>query len=135
MSWLVDTNIWSEVKKPQPNPRVLAWLVRHESRLRTSAIVIAELAAGIRCLPRSRRRAELDAWLEGMIDRMESNILRFDVRVALAWADLQARSFARPLSLRDSLIAAPALRHNLTIVTRNVRDFPAPLPTLDPFTS
>ncbi len=133
MSWLVDTNVWSEVRKPQPNPRVLAWLVRHESRLRTSAIVIAELAAGIRRLPRSRRRTELDIWLEGLIDKMESNILRFDVRVALAWADLQARSFARPLSLRDSLIAATALRHDLTIVTRNVRDFPPPLRTFNPF--
>ena len=74
-----------------------------------------------------RKRTELRAWLQNtLLPRFGDRVLRFDTRVALIWGQLVADTAKHPLALRDSFIAATALRHNLAMVTRNTADFQAP---------
>ena len=80
MSWLCDTDILSEPKKPRPALRVVEWLEAKESQLYTSAFNIAELAHGIKLLPAGRRRSGLQNALQEIIASMGERILRFDFR-------------------------------------------------------
>jgi len=119
--FLVDTNVLSE----QRDESVLEWRRIHESQIYTSAVCLGEISYGIALLAEGRKKRELSEWARGLVLRMGDNILRFDTRVALHWGQLLARldRLGRKMPLRDSLIAATALRHRLAIVTRNVEDF------------
>lgn len=123
MSFLVDTNVLSE----HHDTKVLAWKLRNQSQLYTSAVCIAELSYGFHRLPAGKKKTELQAWLRNVVVNLGDNILRFDTRVAGVWGELQARLEAAgsKMPARDSYIAATALRHNLTMSTRNVADFQA----------
>jgi predicted nucleic acid-binding protein len=124
--FLVDADILSESTRPRPHAGVLSWLERNEAQLYTSAVVIGEIATGIFRLARGKKRDGLERWLEReLLPRFEGSILRFDTRVALQWAEMLAdlEKRGRKMPLRDSLIAATALRHGLAIATRNVDDF------------
>ena len=127
MSWLVDTDVFSQPAKRQNDPRVVAWLKREHSACYTSSIVIAQLAYWIRCQT-GRRRQALQEWLSDLIRSLEGRIYGFNVSVAYTWADLrhQLRGAGKPMPVEDSYIAATALRHNLIIVTGNERDFQRP---------
>ena len=120
--YLLDTNIVSELRRVRPHGAVLAWL-KHVSDddLHLSAVTIGEIQAGIE-ITRERdqaRAAELEAWLEQVAQSY--NILNMDAQTFRAWARLMHR---KPDQLiEDAMIAATAAVHNLTIVTRNVRDF------------
>lgn len=125
MSYLVDTNILSELAKSKPDAQVVAWLREHETELYVTSITIGELRRGIERLPSGKRKAALQSWLTGLCKRMEGRILSFNTSTAHVGGQLVAawdKSGCVVPSL-DSQIAAIAHRHSLTIVTRNVTDF------------
>jgi predicted nucleic acid-binding protein len=120
---LVDANVLSEGTKPEPDPRVLDWLRRHERVIAVDPVIIGELRFGILLLPRGKRRARLQRWFDAGIARLLC--IPWDAPVGLRWAQLLAelRASGRSMPIKDSLIAATALVHGLTVVTRNRRDF------------
>jgi toxin FitB len=130
---LVDANVLSEATKPDPDPRVVEWLRHNERSLVVDPIVLGEVRFGILLLPRGARRAELERWFEQGVGRIQC--LAWDSAVGLRWAQLLAdlRRWGRPMSIKDSLIAATALAHDLALVTLNQRDFkPAQVKLVDP---
>lgn len=136
MSFLIDTNVFSELVKPKPDAKVVAWLREHESELYISVITIGELRRGIERLPNGRRKAQLQTWLQSLAERMRGRILSFNTSTAHIWGQLKAgwdRAGVTVPSL-DSQIAATAQRHKLVLVTRNTKDFKETgLKILDPF--
>lgn len=126
MSWLLDTNIISEVVKKEPNLKVLAWLSsKKEADLYLSTITIAEIQRGKDRLPPSRRKTSYDEFLMGLIQTYQKNILPIDIAVAQEWGFLMAtaESTGRKMSVADGFIAATAAAFSLQLVTRNVSDF------------
>lgn len=125
--FLLDTNVPSELTRPQPQPSVSQWLEDiNDEQLYFSVISLGEVLKGITVLPTSRRRTELQQWLDGTLRPWFGNrILPIDELVAERWGILagQCTLKGRPLKVADGLIAATALIHDLAIVTRNVRDF------------
>jgi toxin FitB len=130
---LVDANVLSEATKPDPDPRVVEWLQRNERSIAVDPIVLGEIRFGILLLARGARRAKLERWFEQGIGQVQC--LPWDSAVGLRWAQLLAdlRRGGRPMSIKDSLIAATALAHDLTLATLNQRDFkPARVRLVDP---
>jgi len=127
MSYLLDTCVLSELRKPAPDPNVTTWIEGgDESHLYLSAIALGEIQKGISKLDESKKKRGLQLWLEQELhERFAGRILTVDSAVALEWGILQglsARS-GNPVPVVDSLIAATAICHNLTLVTRNTTDF------------
>lgn len=136
MKYLVDANVLSEPTKLRPEPAVLNWLRDHEPNLATSPIVLGELEFGILLVPSGRRRTRLRHWYSGAVEHVR--VLDFDRTVAAVWAQLLARlrKQGQAMPVKDSLIAATAIAHQLTVVTRNVRDFRfAGVDIVDPFST
>ena len=126
MKYLIDTCVISETQKPSPDRSVLAWFASvRESDLFFSAVVFGEIEKGIELLPNGSRKTKLVKWLELCHVRYGAQILPLDASVAREWgrlaAKLQKKGLAKPIA--DSQIAATALCHNLTLVTRNTKDF------------
>jgi predicted nucleic acid-binding protein len=120
---LLDTNVLSELRKGERcDPLVRRWaFTTTRSELHTSVIVLGELKGGIeRVRPKDPRfAAELERWLSRVIARMGDRILPVDQAIALTWGQIAA---ARTMPPIDGLLAATALVHGFTLVTRNVRD-------------
>lgn len=140
MSFLLDTNVVSEWVKPQPDVGVVRWLSEvDEDRTCISVITLAELRRGIERLPSGRRRDRLDSWLsEELRLRFEDRVLPIGSSVADAWGRLVARRAmsGRPIGVMDAFIAATALVHDLTVVTRNGADFAVSLTrVINPWTA
>ena len=127
MNYLLDTNVLSEVRRPQPDRAVLAWLEQvDEDRVYLSVISIAEIARGVALLDEGKRKTDLAQWLEHELPaRFEGRILQVDAPAALTWGKLlaDAKRAGSGLSVMDGWIAAIALSKNLTLVTRNTKDF------------
>lgn len=126
MAYLLDTNVLSEFLKKTPNENVLRWFRdSDETQHFISSLTIAEIQKGISKLPDSQRKTDLKVWFDNVIKRYQDRILSFDLKTACIWGDTIAalESQGRPLPLMDSLLAANALEHGLTIVTRNETDF------------
>lgn len=127
MRLLLDTNVLSEVTKPRPHEGVLNWLHGlDEDRAFISIVSIAEIHRGIALMDSGRKRDALDEWLaHDLPQRFESRILPVEGPVALAWGDLMAlaKRNGRGLASMDGLIAATAVAHQLTLATRNTKDF------------
>lgn len=126
MVYLLDTCVISEFTKKRPEPRVISWLneVDEESTY-LSALTVGEIQRGISRLPKSDRRTVLNEWLGTTIDRYDERILSVDTAVMRRWGKLTGRleSKGRVLPVVDSMIAATALEHALSLVTRNEEDF------------
>ena len=134
MNYLVDANVLSEPTRPRPDATVVDWLRRHEREIAIDPIILGELRLGIDLLPSSGRRKRLEAWFESGVGRI--TCLDWTAETGLRWAKLLAemRSAGTAMPVKDSLIAASALAHGLTVVTRNVTDFhKANVSVLDPF--
>lgn len=127
--FLLDTNVISELTRPQPDRSVLAWLAAvDEPAVYLSVATIAELRYGIERLPNSQRRNMLSAWLFGELpQRFDGRILAIDDATAHAWGQVVARAekLGRPIGVMDAFLAAACLAHDLTLVTRNEADFRA----------
>jgi predicted nucleic acid-binding protein len=133
MKHLVDANVLSEATKPDPDPRVVEWLRANERSLVVDPVILGEVRFGILLLDSGARRSELERWFEAGIARI--HCLPWDSAVGLRWAELLAnlRRRGRPMSIKDSLIAASALAHDLALATLNRRDFePAEVKLVDP---
>jgi toxin FitB len=135
---LLDTNVLSEVQRPAPDPKVLGWLdAVDEDRAFISVASIAELRRGITLMDDGRRRDPLAAWLANDLPaRFAERILPIDHAVAEHWGDLmaQSRRSGVALSVMDGFFAATALAKDLTLVTRNVKDFASfGVPLLNPW--
>lgn len=138
--FLLDTNCVSELVRIKPHPGVLGWIEAvEEGLLYLSVLTLGEIRKGLGYLPQGRRRARLETWLEVELRaRFSGRLLPIDEAVALRWGLLaaQAKRMGKPLAIIDGLLAATALHHNLTLVTRNVGDFAvAQVPVLNPWES
>ena len=134
MTYLVDANVLSEPTRPAPEPRVLEWLRRHERDIAVDPIILGEVRFGILLLPKGARRARLEQWFDSGVQRL--HCVSWEAETGLRWAQLLAklRKAGRAMPVKDSVIAATALTHGMTVVTRNGRDFEqAGVPVVDPF--
>ena len=127
--FLLDTNIISELVKPKPEANVTEWVENtDESLLYLSVLTLGEIRRGIAALPQSRRRATLEAWLDkDLRARFEGRILVIDQEATDRWGLLTAaaRNSGIVLPVIDGLLAATALEHNLTLVTRDTGQIPS----------
>ena len=125
MSFLVDTDVFSESARATPNRAVLDWLRAHERDLYVSTITIGEVKRGILRLPRGKRRDALVRWLDQVGRAMRGRVLSFNIGVAHVWGQLKAAWDAEGITVPslDSQIAATAHRHGLTLVTTNENHF------------
>jgi toxin FitB len=131
--YLLDTNVVSELRRPRPHGAVVAWLrAVPDDRLFLSAVTIGEIQAGIERTRRGDRAkaADIERWLDRVTNLY--NVIAMDAVCFRRWARLMdGRSDAL---IEDAMIAATALVHDLTLATRNLRDFaPFGVPTVDPF--
>jgi toxin FitB len=137
VSFLLDTNVISEMARTKPHPGIERWF-RHVpgEALHLSVLTLGEIRKGIQPLKASARRERLRVWLENELpDWFEDRILAVDAAVADRWGRLLSE-VRRPVPAIDSLLAATALHHRLRLVTRNTADFEYPgLEVLDPWTS
>lgn len=138
MRYLLDTNILSELVRPQPDPGVVNWVLAHADPLyHLSVVSLSELQFGISRLPPGQRRDRMQAWLaHDLSQRFADRCLGVDEAVALRCGQLRADRQTRgaPLHVADGLIAATAAIHDLVLVTRNIRDFVGlDLQLLNPF--
>lgn len=124
---VLDTNVVSEVLKPQPEPRVVAWLESLTDDVAITAVTLAELLAGLRRLPDGQRREDLTSRVEGAIRPYldAGEVFAFDAAAAPRYADiLAAREQAgMPIATGDAQIAAICRSRDALCATRNVRDF------------
>ena len=123
MSFLVDTNVLAEVRKPKAHPAVVAWYDGvGEDELFLSVLVVGEIQQGVTRLWRRdpRQAAAFDAWLAKLRRQFADRVLPVSQDVALEWGRLSAGD---PLPVVDGLLAATAVVHGLTVATRNVDDF------------
>lgn len=134
---LLDTNVISEIAKPQPEPNVIAFLDSLTNAF-VSVLTIHELEFGISRLPPGKRRTGLEHTIAEFLESYDEHILSIDRQMALSAAKLrrQAEKSGATLHLADALIAATALTHDLTIATRNVSDFDGlAIPLANPWTN
>ena len=124
MSYLLDTNVLSELRRKVPDAGVVDWFARRPaSTLYLSVLTLGELRKGIEGVADAARRMALTDWLETDLPRFfAGRILAVDVQVADRWGRLVAAA-GRPLPAIDSLLGATAAHHGLRTVTRNSRDF------------
>jgi predicted nucleic acid-binding protein len=124
--FLLDTNVISELVRPRPDPHVTEWIDdTDEGLLYLSVLTLGEIRKGIMRLPDPRRRAELERWLDSSVAlRFSRRILHIDLAVGDRWGRLSAEAAVRraPLPVIDALLAATALQHHMTLVTRNTKD-------------
>jgi predicted nucleic acid-binding protein len=127
VSFLLDTNVVSEWVKPRPDAGVISWLAAvEEDRVYLSVITLAELRRGIHRMAGGDRHRRLLEWLQNELPlRFELRILPIDAAIADEWGKLVAHREAsgHPMDAMDAFIAATAVIHNFTLVTRNVEDF------------
>jgi predicted nucleic acid-binding protein len=117
---LIDTNVWSELSRPLPDPNVAEWVRENFDRSKLSAIVLGEIQYGI-ALATGARRAELSDFLDDLMRRLGGEVLDFDGSAALAWGSMRARlkQSGDLFGERDMLVAAHALSLDMPLVTRN----------------
>ena len=134
MTYLVDANVLSEATKPAPVVEVVEWLRQHEREITVDPIILGEIRFGIYLLPTGSRRRRLERWFAQGVERI--HCLSWEAATGLRWAKLLAdlRAAGQSMPIKDSLIAATALVHGLTVATRNARDFKrVGVKVVDPF--
>jgi len=138
--YLLDTCLLSELRKPTPDPGVAQWVENtEEDRLFISVLSLGEIQKGIAKLQDGRRKSALQHWLEHDLSmRFQGRILPIDTEAALEWGLLCAASERRglPMPVIDGLLSVTAITRNLTVITRNDKDFSAyPVKTINPWST
>jgi predicted nucleic acid-binding protein len=138
MSYLLDTNVVSEALKPQPEARVVAWLAAQPSvAIYLSVLTLGEIEQGIVRSPNQKRAERLTRWLEeDLLPRFHGRLLPVDAPVMKIWGQITGRALlqGRPVGYIDSLLAATAIAHGLSLATRNISDVAAlPVQTINPW--
>lgn len=138
--WLLDTNVISELRRPRPAPRVVAFVAAQPlEQLFVSTVAFAEIRYGIEMVDDAIRRAELNDWLTNKVRPMfEQRVLEVSEDVMFKWRLLveDGRKAGHTFSQPDLIIAATALHHGLTVVTRDTADYArARVPVLNPWTA
>jgi hypothetical protein len=127
MSYLLDTNVISEWRRPRPDEGLVQWLRgTDEDELYISAATVAEISYGVERMPRGRRRDEIGDWLDrGIVGRFGERIVDIDRRAAALWGRIVAGRAAagEPIGIMDAFVAAAALARGFALVTRNDHDF------------
>ena len=136
--WLLDTNVLSELRRPKPEAKVVAFVTANPlDLLYVSAVTLAEIRFGIELVSDATRRAELNDWLTHKVRPMfEQRVLAVTEDVMFKWRLLieDGRKAGHTFSQPDLIIAATALDHGLTVVTRDTSDFErAGVPVLNPW--
>jgi len=134
VKYLVDANVLSEPTKAAPDLRVIEWLRAHEPDIAVDPIILGEMRFGILLLLKGKKRAALERWFDAGVQRL--HCLSWEAETGLTWAELLARlrTTGKAMPIKDSLIAATALVHDLAVVTRNRSDFEkAGVRIVDPF--
>jgi predicted nucleic acid-binding protein len=125
--YLLDTNCISELVRPKPEPRVMEWMeTTDEGLFHLSVLTLGEIRKGVAGLAQGRRRTRLEAWIDMELRaRFSGRILPVDSAIANRWGFLaaEAKRKGMVLPIIDGLLAATAIHHNLTLVSRNSRDF------------
>ena len=138
--WLLDTNVLSELRRPKPEAKVVRFVSgRSLDLLYVSIVTFAELRFGIELVKDVARRMELNEWVEHKLRPMfEDRVLEISEEIMLKWRLLveEGRKSGHTFSQPDLLIAATALHHGLTIVSRDTREYEmANVPVLNPWTT
>jgi len=124
--YLLDTCVFAEYSRPRPNTKVFEWIDAQEQELQfLSVLTVGEMEKGIARLPSSKRRQSVAEVLNVIVSRFDHRILQLDIGIARRWGRMveSLELKGRKLPIIDSLIAATALEHDLTIVTQNILDF------------
>ena len=134
---LVDTNVFSELQKTSPDPRVVGWLHAHRTMTALSTVVIAEIRMGIALTSGLRKRTILEGWLNRIIlEHRAGRTFDFDTAAALKYGEITAalQLDDRSVGAHDAMIAAQALANGLPIATRNTKHFQHPeVELIDPW--
>lgn len=138
MAWLLDTNVLSELLRPQPDEGVCRWLnAQDEQQLYVCSVTQAEMLLGVALMPDGRRKTALQTQVEILLNQdFAGRMLAFDSSAAQAYAPLvmARRQMGRPIAQADAQIAAVAAAHGLTVATRNQKDFEGVgVPLLNPW--
>jgi predicted nucleic acid-binding protein len=126
LSFLLDTNVISELRRPTPSPAVLRWFNQFpEDQLSICVLTLGEIQSGISRLSAGSKKADLLLWFDHLKDSFRNQIYSIDEMAALKWGELSAKASVsgKPMPIIDGLIAACALVNSATLVTRNVKEF------------
>jgi predicted nucleic acid-binding protein len=137
-AWLLDTNVLSELRRPRPEPKVIAFVSAQPlDSLYISSVTLAEIRFGIELVTEASRRAELIDWLTHKVRPMfEQRVLSVSEDIMLKWRLLMedGRKVGHTFSQPDLILAATALEHGLTLVSRDTNDYEkARVPVLNPW--
>jgi len=123
---ILDSNVLSELMRPKPEARVIAWLDRQpQTSIWTTSVTVFEIQFGLQVMPEGRRRAIYARGFESLLDGIDHRIAPFDVEAAQEASSLMAsrKLKGRPRELRDTMIAGIVLSRRAALATRNIRDF------------
>jgi toxin FitB len=126
VSFLLDTCVLSELTRPKPHANVIRWFEAQDAAaLFVSVLTIGEIEKGIAALPTGRKKVALSGWLATLRSTYSDRVLSIDAAIAATWGRAAARieRGGGRLAVVDGLIAATAVHHGYTVVTRNVADF------------
>ncbi|MGH9560084.1 MAG: type II toxin-antitoxin system VapC family toxin [Terracidiphilus sp.] len=125
--WLLDTNVLSELRRPKPQPKVMAFVAEQSlESLYVSAVTFAEIRFGIELIPDASRRSELSDWLTHKVRPMfAQRVLQISEDIMFKWRLLieDGRKAGHTYSQPDLIIAAAGLHHGLTVVSRDTSDY------------
>jgi predicted nucleic acid-binding protein len=138
MAWLLDTNVLSELRRPRPDQKVVAFVTGVAlDQLHISVVTLAEIRFGIELVGEPNRRAELNEWLTHKVRPMfDGRVLPITEDIMLKWRLLveEGRKTGHTFSQPDLMIAATAIHHGLTVVTRDRSDYDkARVPVVNPW--
>jgi predicted nucleic acid-binding protein len=135
IKFLLDTNVVCEATAKEPNKKVMDWIDRYAETSGISCMTIGEVWKGLGRLPEGKRRRSLIHWMEELEKDFSDRIIPLDSITLKVWGKFYAKheSKGRNMDVLDSLIAATALVHDLTVITRNTRDFPSEIKCFNPW--